>query len=70
MQARLTAERWLQGNIAPKKPYESEEELEKLRKHMHDEELDVPQFWFSDYLGYMELVHPWMSFQGWCGMIS
>ena len=54
MQARLTAERWLSGHVAERKPYETQEELLQLRKGMQDRSLDVPQFWFMDYLGYLE----------------
>ena len=54
MQARLTADRWLSSLTVPRKSYESEEELLQLRQGMRDRWLDVPQFWFNDYLGYVE----------------
>ncbi|KAK3711369.1 hypothetical protein LTR37_009749 [Vermiconidia calcicola] len=54
MQARLTAERWMSDKIAERRSYEMDEELLKLRRGMQDRDIDVPQFWFSDYLGYLE----------------
>jgi hypothetical protein len=54
MQARLTAARWLNGKHIPQKPQEETERLLELRKAMQARDLDVPQYWFGDYLGYME----------------
>ncbi|KAK5120220.1 hypothetical protein LTR85_006426 [Meristemomyces frigidus] len=56
MQARLTAERWLNGNVAPQRPFEDREKLLQIRKAMQEKANDVPQYWFGDYLGYMEEV--------------
>jgi hypothetical protein len=54
MQARLTAHRWLTGNIAEQNWYETAESLLDLRQAMQSKTMDVPQFWFSDYLGYLQ----------------
>ena len=55
MQARLTADRWMNGNpAASQRPYEEIEKLVQLRQAMQEKALDVPQYWFGDYLGYME----------------
>ena len=54
MQARLTAARWLDDKQPPQKPQEEAEKLLELRKAMQARDLDIPQYWFGDYLGYME----------------
>ncbi|KYG40561.1 hypothetical protein M433DRAFT_160239 [Acidomyces richmondensis BFW] len=54
MQARVTARRWLDGSIAATKAFEKRAELTGLRQAMQDKSKDVPQYWFGDYLGYME----------------
>lgn len=54
MQARLTAHRWLGGDLAPHKGFEKPEELLKIRQAFKDRAGSAPQFWFSDYLGYLE----------------
>jgi hypothetical protein len=54
MQARLTAQRWISNHVAEKKYYEVDEELHKMRQAMKDRDPDVPQFWFNDYLGYLD----------------
>lgn len=54
MQARLTTERWLSGKVAPTRTYEHKDQLLELRESMKDRGLDVPQYWLSDHLGYME----------------
>lgn len=54
MQARLTAARWFDEKEVSQKPYEEAEKLLDLRKAMQAREPDVPQYWFGDYLGYME----------------
>lgn len=54
MQARMTAKRWLTCIVAPRKPFERSERLLELRKAMREKANDVPQYWFGDYLGYME----------------
>jgi hypothetical protein len=56
MQARLTAARWLNTNKPPPptKPQEEASKLLELRKAMQARALDIPQYWFGDYLGYME----------------
>ena len=63
MQAHLTVSRWLSGTIAPFQSYESEEELFRLRQGMQGRDLDVPQFWFMDYLGYVEDIANELKFQ-------
>jgi hypothetical protein len=54
MQARLTAARWLNDKHIPQKPQEEASKLLELRKAMQTRDLDVPQYWFGDYAGYME----------------
>ncbi|KAK5175386.1 uncharacterized protein LTR77_000525 [Saxophila tyrrhenica] len=54
MQAKLTAHRWLDGRLSERRWYEAKDKLLALRQSMHDKAADVPQFWFSDYLGYLE----------------
>jgi hypothetical protein len=54
MQARLTAARWFNDKHIPQKPQEEAEKLLELRKAMQTRDLDVPQYWFGDYVGYME----------------
>jgi hypothetical protein len=54
MQARLTAARWLEDKTPPQKPQEDAEKLLELRKAMQARDLNIPQYWFGDYLGYME----------------
>ena len=54
MQARLTAERWSSGKVAVQKPFEQKQELLRLRQSMFDRGLDIPQYWFGDYLGYLK----------------
>nr|POE46964.1 flavin-containing monooxygenase fmo gs-ox-like 3 [Quercus suber] len=54
MQARLIAERWQKGNLAAAKPFESRENLLQIRQAMQNRALDVPQYWFNDYAGYLE----------------
>ena len=58
MQARLIAESWarsVQGQSLSQheKYYEAKNTLRKLRSGMLQKEIDVPQYWFNDYLGYM-----------------
>ncbi|KAK3052215.1 hypothetical protein LTR09_006807 [Extremus antarcticus] len=54
MQARLTAHRWLSGGMSDQRWYEAQDGLLSLRHSMQEKAHDVPQFWFSDYLGYLE----------------
>ncbi|KAK3117418.1 hypothetical protein LTR53_001257 [Teratosphaeriaceae sp. CCFEE 6253] len=55
MQARLTAQRWVETvSTAAQRPYEDRATLVQLRKDMQGKALGVPQYWFGDYLGYME----------------
>lgn len=54
MQARLTAERWLNEELPPTRQHEKVDKLLELRKAMQERKLDVPQYWFGDYLGYVE----------------
>ena len=61
MQARLTARRWLFGTIAETKPYEEPHELARMRIGMQERHGDVPQFWFNDYLGYLDDIADQLS---------
>lgn len=54
MQARLTVARWFNEKAIPQKPQEEAEKLLELREAMKARGLDIPQYWFGDYLGYME----------------
>ncbi|KAK3623874.1 hypothetical protein LTR56_021330 [Elasticomyces elasticus] len=55
MQARLTAGYWTTGkDFAPQRQYESTQGLLELREAMQAKALDVPQYWFGDYIGYVE----------------
>lgn len=54
MQARLISSRWLDGSAAPPNPFETRTKLLQLRQAMHDRALDVPQYWFGDYVGYLQ----------------
>ena len=54
MQARLTAHRWLSDDVAQIKSFETADELCKMRDSMKDRGIDIPQFWFHDYLGYLD----------------
>lgn len=56
MQARLIVERWTTGKTIPERPYESVDQLRGLRKSMKKGAKDVPQYWFGDYLGYVEEI--------------
>lgn len=55
-QARLVADRWSNNPSPTQRPYESRESLLKLREAMRNRGLDVPQYWFGDYVGYMEEI--------------
>lgn len=55
MQARLVASCWLDGMpLAPRRPFEEPEKLLQMRKLIKEKALDICQYWFGDYLGYME----------------
>ena len=59
MQARLVAETWacaVEGGefVREQKAYEGKDVLRGLRKGMGMRAYNVPQYWLSDYLGYME----------------
>ncbi|KAK6434700.1 hypothetical protein LTR95_009114 [Oleoguttula sp. CCFEE 5521] len=56
MQARLVAQHWLNAQELPNKPYEEAAVMLDLRKAMQERALDVPQYWFGDYAGYMEEI--------------
>ena len=53
-QALLTAHRWLTGTTCDQRWYERREGLSALRYNMQQKSPAVPQFWFSDYVGYLE----------------
>jgi hypothetical protein len=56
MQAKLTAHRWISGEAAGARPLEDENRMLDLREAMKQRELDVPQYWFGDYLGYLDEI--------------
>jgi hypothetical protein len=56
MQARLLAARWSGRVDIPIHPDESLERLRSLRQAMKDRRPDVPQYWFSDYIGYLSEI--------------
>lgn len=45
MQARLTAERWMNNSKGPQRSFETSEQLLQLRKAMQDKGKNVPQYW-------------------------
>lgn len=63
MQARLTAQRWLTGNLAPQTEYEKPDSLIKLRESFKHRSIDAPQFWFGDYPGYMEEMATYLDLE-------
>ncbi|TKA32850.1 hypothetical protein B0A50_01076 [Salinomyces thailandicus] len=54
MQSRVICERWSGRGPAPQRPFEERDMLLQLRDAMQTKSQDVPQYWFGDYLGYME----------------
>ena len=54
LQACLTAKRWLAETNHHCKEYENPTNLQNLRKSLHESSPNIPQYWFGDYLGYME----------------
>ncbi|OBT79023.1 hypothetical protein VF21_02488 [Pseudogymnoascus sp. 05NY08] len=56
MQARLLAARWSGGVEIPIYPDESLDHLRSLRQAMKDHRPDIPQYWFSDYIGYLSEI--------------
>ncbi|KAF1821070.1 FAD/NAD(P)-binding domain-containing protein [Dissoconium aciculare CBS 342.82] len=56
MQAKLIAHRWTSGEVAGARPLEDENKMLDLREAMKQRELDVPQYWFGDYLGYLDEI--------------
>ncbi|KAF2209369.1 hypothetical protein CERZMDRAFT_114041 [Cercospora zeae-maydis SCOH1-5] len=57
MQARFTAQRWLaEERDLPSLRYEEPAVLLRLREAMQDRSQFVPQYWFGDYLGYIEEI--------------
>lgn len=64
MQARLTARRWLSDDLPElQQHYEAQEKLLDLRKEMRERGLDVPQYWFNDYLGYLEDIAAYLKLE-------
>lgn len=65
MQARFTAARWLGETAESARPYEEVETLRGLRKSMAENDAvgNVPQYWFGDYLGYLEEVAAHLKLQ-------
>ncbi|KFY73688.1 hypothetical protein V499_06255 [Pseudogymnoascus sp. VKM F-103] len=56
MQARLLAARWSERVEIPIHADESHERLRSLRQAMKDRRPDIPQYWFSDYIGYLSEI--------------
>lgn len=56
MQARLTTQRWASCGPIPERPYEENTKMMALRDAMRDRRLSVPQYWFNDYLGYLDEI--------------
>ncbi|KFY04811.1 hypothetical protein O988_00503 [Pseudogymnoascus sp. VKM F-3808] len=56
MQARLLAAHWSGAAVIPNHPDESLEHLQSLRQAMKERRPDIPQYWFSDYIGYLEEI--------------
>ncbi|KAI7338182.1 hypothetical protein KC315_g1886 [Hortaea werneckii] len=54
MQSKVICQRWLGRESASQRPFEERGRLFELRAEMQAKGEDVPQFWFGDYLGYME----------------
>ncbi|CZT24744.1 related to FMO1 Flavin-containing monooxygenase [Ramularia collo-cygni] len=63
MQARLTAHRWLKGDIPPQREFEETDKLLDLRSRMQHRSLDVPQYWFGDPLGYSEEIARYLQLE-------
>ncbi|KAI7229244.1 hypothetical protein KC330_g7542 [Hortaea werneckii] len=63
MQSRVICQRWLGQEAASQRPFEERDRLLKLRAAMQAKGEDVPQFWFGDYLGYMEDMADYLALQ-------
>ena len=64
MQARITAARWLSDSSSfGARQYEESSKLLELRKAMQERGLDVPQYWFGDYAGYLEEIAAYLKLQ-------
>ncbi|RMZ03842.1 hypothetical protein D0862_05518 [Hortaea werneckii] len=63
MQSRVICQRWLGREAASQRPFEERDRLLKLRAAMQAKGEDVPQFWFGDYLGYMEDMADYLALQ-------
>ncbi|KXT06182.1 hypothetical protein AC578_1417 [Pseudocercospora eumusae] len=65
MQARYTAHRWLSQDFSAPviRPYEEPSKLLDLRKTIKARGNDVPQYWFGDYLGYMEEISSFLNLE-------
>jgi thioredoxin reductase len=62
MQARFTAQRWISGEeTTDVRPYEEVEKLLDLRRAMGERRLDIPQYWFGDYVGYLEEMSAYLG---------
>ena len=79
MQARLLTELWASASKGTtlnvkQRAFEDKDTLRRLRADMKNKDRLIPQYWFSDYLGYMEEVavdlglqrndHPFENHQG------
>lgn len=63
MQARYTTQRWISQGEPQTNQYEDPDRLLDLRKTMQDRGLDVPQYWFGDYAGYMEEMTAYLKLE-------
>ncbi|KAI7285875.1 hypothetical protein KC319_g489, partial [Hortaea werneckii] len=63
MQSRVICQRWLGRESASRRPFEERDRLLELRAAMQAKGEDVPQFWFGDYLGYMEDMADYLALQ-------
>ncbi|KXT10867.1 hypothetical protein AC579_8989 [Pseudocercospora musae] len=65
MQARYTAHRWLSADSSAPviRPYEEPSKLHDLRTTIKARGNDVPQYWFGDYLGYMEEISSFLKLE-------
>jgi hypothetical protein len=61
MQAKLTAHRWLSGISIEERPIEGANKMLDLREAMKRRDLDVPQYWFGDYLGYLDEIASYLK---------
>jgi hypothetical protein len=61
MQAKLTAYQWVSGRPIQERPIEEVNKMLDLREAMKLRSLDVPQYWFGDYLGYLDEIASYLK---------